>query len=108
MSTDKTLLGIGLVFILACVFLFLAGAFLPRGLAFLEAVICPGGMQLSNRVGPQVDDEGNNVDSVTMVCVGAGRSPVDATPRMLLILSGLAIVGGAFVAWSMGGVKRVS
>ena len=106
--TNKGLLSIGLVFIFACVFLFVAGMVAPRAIGFLDGVLCPDGMQLNNRVEQQVDSEGNNVDAVTTVCVGGGQAPVDVTPGMLAILFGLAIAGGVWIAWSVGGIKRVS
>jgi hypothetical protein len=109
MSANKALLSIGLVFVFACIFLFVAGAFFPRMIGFLDRVVCPDGMQLGNQVEQYTNETGSPGDAVNMVCVGAeGQTPVDATPRMLLILFGLAIAAGVFIVWSFGGVKRVN
>lgn len=107
-TTNRGLMSIGLIFIFACVLLFAAGMFAPRTLGFLDGMLCPDGMQLDRRVQQQVDSEGNNVDAVTTVCVGEGRAAADVTPQMLVILFGLALVGGVFIFWSVGGIQRVS
>jgi hypothetical protein len=107
-TTNKGLLTVGLVFIFACLLIFLAGMFAPRAIGFLDGLVCPDGMQLGNQTQQRVDQDGNNVDATTTVCVGEGQSAVDVTPKMLALLFGLAIVGGVFIAWSVGGIKRVS
>ncbi|HEY2980234.1 MAG TPA: hypothetical protein VGJ22_03560 [Anaerolineales bacterium] len=107
-SPSRGLLVVGLLFLLACLLLFLAGMFAPRALSFLDAAVCPDGMHLDKQVSQHVNDEGNLVDSTNTVCVGEGQAPVDITPRMLLILFGLALVGGGFIVWSVRGIKRVA
>jgi len=107
-TTNKGLLSVGLIFIIACILLFVAGMVAPRTLSFLDGALCPEGMHLDNRVEQQVDQDGNDVDATTTVCVGEGQAPVDVTPQILAILFGLAIAGGVFIVWSVGGIKRVS
>jgi hypothetical protein len=107
-TTNKGLMTLGLIFIFACILLFLAGMFAPRAIGFLDGLVCPDGMQLGKDTQQQVNDEGNTVDATTTVCVGEGRAAVDVTPRMLALLFGLAIAGGVFIIWSVGGIKRVS
>jgi hypothetical protein len=107
-TTNKGLMTVGLVFIFACLLLFLAGMFAPRAIGFLDGLVCPQGMQLSNHTEQQVDSDGNDVDATSTVCVGEGQAAVDVTPKMLTLLFALAIIGGAFIVWSVGGVKRVS
>jgi hypothetical protein len=108
MPTNKGLLSIGMVFIFSCVFLFFAGVFFPRAIGFLDGVVCPDGMQLSNRVDQFTNEVGIPGDAVNIVCVGEGQSSIDATPRMLVILFGLAVAAVVFIVWSYGGIKRVS
>jgi hypothetical protein len=108
MPKTKILLGIGLIFIFACIFVFSAGMFFPRALGFLDGVMCPDGMQLGNHVQQQYDNDGNLLDATSSVCVVEGQPPVDVTPAMLALLFGLAILGGAFIVWSMGGIQRLT
>ena len=106
-KTNRSLLIVGLIFFFACILLFLAGMFAPRAIGFLDGVMCPEGMQLGKQTQQQVDSEGNNVDATTTVCVGAGQPAVDVTAKMLGLLFALALAGGIFVFWSVGGIKRV-
>ncbi len=106
--TNKALLIVGLVFLFACILVFVAGMFAPRAIGFMDGILCPDGMELSNHTLQQLDQDGNTVDATTTVCVGEGQAAVDVTPKMLALLFGLAIIGGIFIVWSLGGIKRVS
>lgn len=108
MPENKGLLMIGLIFIFACIFLFVAGAFFPSTIGFLDRVVCPDGMHLSNQADEFTNQVGSPVDVINIVCTGEAQSPVSATPKMLLILFGLAISGGVLIIWSYGGIKRVN
>ncbi|MGH2582747.1 MAG: hypothetical protein ACRDFQ_07610 [Anaerolineales bacterium] len=75
-----------------CPLTFLAGVFAPRALGFLDPLVCPEGYQLGNQSSDYVDPEGGTGVAVDIVCTGAGGT-VDATPRMLMILFSLPILG---------------
>ena len=107
MPTNKRLLGIGLAFIAACIFLFLAGTMFPRAIGFLDGVLCPDGMQLTKHSEQIITDEGNPGTSNTVICVGEGQAPVSATAGLLLIMGGLGVVATGFIVWGYGGIKRV-
>ena len=106
-KTNRILLGIGGLFVLACILVFAAGMLAPRSLAFLDGVMCPDGMQLNNQTQQEHDSECNLVDATTLVCEGSGE-PVDATARMLMVEFGLAALAAVFMVASVGGVQRVS
>jgi hypothetical protein len=107
MTKRKVWTGLGVLFVFACLFVFAAGLFFPRALAFLDGFACPDGMRLDNQAETRVNDVGNEVDAVSMVCSGEGRTPVDATPRMLMLLFALALIAGAFLTAGSGGIQRV-
>ncbi len=92
LAVRTVLLIVALVFFLSCLLLFAAGMFAPRALGFLDAAVCPQGMQLNNHEYSRPDTEGNDVTAVTLICTAEGQQPVDATPKMLLILFSLPVL----------------
>jgi hypothetical protein len=96
----KVSLVIGLVFVAMCVVMFAGGMFMPRALAFLDPVLCPGGGQLGNHSEDVTDSEGTRT-STTLVCLQPNGQVQDATGKSLVILGGLAVLGGLFLVLSM-------
>ena len=90
----KTLTYAALVVILLCPLTFLAGAFAPQSLSFLDPVVCPEGYTLDRSVGAYLNEVGNEGTSVNMVCVSAGGDSVDVTPAMLGMLFGIVALAG--------------
>jgi hypothetical protein len=83
-----------------CPFVFFAGTFFPQALGFLEPFVCPHGLHLDNETLSQSDLRGNTTATYT-ICTD-GHQEVDVTGKILLILFGLAILGGILlIVWAL-------
>ena len=91
--------------ILMCPLLYIAGEFFTGSLSFLEPVVCPSGMHLG-RTTESVSDARGNATASYIICTD-GDEEVDATGRMLVILFGVAILGGVLlVTWALTGPSK--
>jgi hypothetical protein len=96
----KILLILALFNILMCPVLFAGGVFFPSSLGFLEPVLCPSGMHLEQLTESISDARGNTI-AIYLSCTD-GHEQVDAAGRMLVILFGVAIIGGGLlVTWAL-------
>ena len=99
----KILMLVALLTILMCPLLYIGVSFFPASIGFLEFILCPAGMQLDQVTEMETDPEGEDeeVRVSSVVCTNANKQ-VDITPRMLIILVGVGIMGvGLLVTWAL-------
>ena len=87
---------IGRLLLIAVPYVILASLFAPRGVQFLNPVVCEKGQQLDNRSIVATGD-GHTASSIELVC-RVDRATVNVTARILLIVA--VLVAGAFVAFA--------
>ena len=101
----KILLILALFNILMCPVLFIGSEYFPSFLIYLEPILCPSGMHLEHLTESISDARGNTTASY-LVCTDE-HEQVDVTGRMLIILFGVAIIGGGLlVTWALISARK--
>jgi hypothetical protein len=101
----RALLILAVLNVLLCPLLFVGINFFPGSLGFVEALVCPPGMQLGSETETLTDQRGN-VTASYGVC-SDGQEQVDVTGRLLALLFGVAILGVALlVTWALTGPAK--